>query len=197
MKKRNKRKPKIADKKLRGEWAEMHFMVRATDHDLPVSRPWGASRSYDFVVGWPGHFKAVQVKSTTFEVEEGYVCSVSGNQPYPPGSFDFLAAYVIYDDAWYIIPADEVQGLTKITLFPQSGRSKFEKYREAWHLLGDRSKDEGKGIDIQGCAEEFSAETEQSMMPQADTKIPRFARDDNSLGDALGRFVKRLFLDGV
>jgi hypothetical protein len=159
MKKRNKRKLKIPDKKLRGEWAEMHFMVRATDHDLPVSRPWGDSRSYDFVVGWPGHFKAVQVKSTTFEVEEGYVCSVSGHQPYPPGSFDFLAAYVIFEDAWYIIPAEKVEGLTKLTLFPQSGRSKYEKYREAWHLLRrDADAEPGHVDEIQGCAEEFPTE---------------------------------------
>ena len=112
MKKRKKRKPKIADKKQRGEWAEMHFMVRATDHDLPVSKPWGDSRSFDFVVGWPGRFVAVQVKSTTLEVENGgYACSVcTSGKPYAPGSFDFLAAYVIYDDAWYIIPAKEFLG---------------------------------------------------------------------------------------
>jgi len=80
------RKHKITDKKLRGEWAEMHFMVRATDHDLPVSKLWGDSRSYDFVVGWPGHFVAVQVKSTIFELEEGgYTCGVCGpgRKPYP------------------------------------------------------------------------------------------------------------------
>ncbi len=109
------RKHKITDKKLRGEWAEMHFMVRATDHDLPVSKLWGDSRSYDFVVGWPGHFVAVQVKSTIFELEEGgYTCGVcgAGRKPYPPGSFDFLAAYVIWDDAWYIIPAEMIEDET-------------------------------------------------------------------------------------
>jgi PD-(D/E)XK endonuclease len=78
-----KRKPKISDKKLRGEWAEMVFMTRATELGLPVSKPWGESRSYDFVVGRPGYFVAVQVKSTTFELDEGYICSVAGNKPYP------------------------------------------------------------------------------------------------------------------
>ena len=121
-----KRKPKIFDKKLRGEWAEMHFMLRATDHDLPVSKPWGDSRSYDFVVGRPGYFVAVQVKSTTFELEEGYVCTVCSNKPYPPGSYDFLAAYVIYDDAWYIIPEERVRGLAKVTLYPESSKSKYQ-----------------------------------------------------------------------
>jgi hypothetical protein len=156
-----KRKPKISDRKLRGEWAEMHFMVRATEHGLQVSKPWGDSRSYDFVVGRPGYFVAVQVKSTTFELEDGYVCNVcGGNKPYPPGSFDFLAAYVVYDDAWYIIPEETVQGLAKVTLYPQSARSKYRKYREAWHLL-DPGVGAVKGnIDsIQGCAEEFSCDS--------------------------------------
>jgi len=156
-----KRKPKIADKKLRGEWAEMHFMVRATDHDLPVSKPWGDSRSYDFVVGRPGRFVAVQVKSTTLEVEDGgYACTVcgGGGKPYPPGSFDFLAAYVIYDDAWYIIPAEKILGFARVTVYPQSAKSKYAMYREAWHLLGADSGPVPGHIDIQACAEEFSSD---------------------------------------
>src|SRR5580692_3122114 len=52
-----KRKPKISDKKLRGEWAEMVFMTRATELGLPVSKPRGEMRSYDFVIGRPGHFR--------------------------------------------------------------------------------------------------------------------------------------------
>jgi hypothetical protein len=156
-----KRKPRISDKKLRGEWAEMHFMVRATDHDLPVSKPWGDSRSYDLVVGWPGHFLAVQVKSTTLEVEAGgYACCVTkGRRPYPPGSFDFLAAYVIYDDAWYIIPAEKIQDLARITVYPQSAKSKYAKYREAWHLLrADTDAVKGQIDSIQGCTEEVSSD---------------------------------------
>jgi PD-(D/E)XK endonuclease len=163
MKKRKKRKPRIADKKQRGEWAEMHFMVRATDHDLPISKPWGDSRSFDFVVGWPGRFVAVQVKSTTLEVENGgYACCVcTSGKPYAPGSFDFLAAYVIYDDAWYIIPAKEFLGQAWVVVYPQSAKSKYAKYREAWHLL---APDPAPGyIDsIKACAEEFPAESDQA-----------------------------------
>jgi hypothetical protein len=153
-----KRKPKIIGKKLRGEWAEMVFMTRATELGLPVSKPWGESRSYDFVVGRPGYFVAVQVKSTTFELDEGYICTVSGSKPYPPGSYDFLAAYVVYDDAWYIIPEAKVRGLSKVTLYPESARSKYQKYREAWNLLDpDAGVTRGHIDSIQGCAEEVSS----------------------------------------
>src|SRR5260370_35359774 len=63
-----RRKPGIIkDPKSRGEWGESVFMVRAGEQGLAVSKPWGDSRSYDFVVGRPGRFVSVQVKSTTVE----------------------------------------------------------------------------------------------------------------------------------
>jgi len=154
-----KRKPKITNKKLRGEWAEMVFMTRATELGLPVSKPWGESRSYDFVVGRPGHFVAVQVKSTVFELEQGWVCKVrSGNKPYPRGSFDFLAAYIVFEDAWYIIPEEDVQGMENVSLHTETNRANYEKYREAWQLLDADSDSAEGGIDIQACAEEFSSD---------------------------------------
>jgi len=105
-----KQQPKITDKKLRGEWAEMRFMVCATEHGLQVSKPWGEMRSYDFIVGRPQNFVSVQVKSTTAKSRSGYVCTVrGGHTSYPAGSFDFLAAYVVFEDAWYIIPLEKIQ----------------------------------------------------------------------------------------
>src|SRR5215475_12505301 len=98
----------IKDKKRRGEWAEMIFMTRAAERGIPVCKPWGDTMSFDFVVGRPRHFVAVQVKCTLFEIAEGlgkgWLCTVSKTgHPYQKGSFDFLAAYVIMEDAWYII----------------------------------------------------------------------------------------------
>jgi hypothetical protein len=52
-------------------------------------------------------------------------------------------------------------------------------------------------LDIEGCAEECPAEPAQPMPPQAYTKIPRFARDDNSFGNSFGGFVRRIFLHNV
>ncbi len=155
-----KREPKISNDKLRGEWAEMCFMVRATEHGLQVSKPWGESRSYDFVVGHPRHFVCVQVKSTIAELGTGYVCNVRGgqNKPYPPGSFDFLAAYVVHENTWYIIPEERTWGKDCVALYPKSPKAKYERYREAWHLLGAGADPVPGRIDsIQGCAEEASA----------------------------------------
>lgn len=79
-KNRKKQKTTITNKKLRGEWAETVFMTRAIELGLPISKPWGEMRSFDFVVGRTRHFVSVQVKSTILESEFGnaYVCTVRG-----------------------------------------------------------------------------------------------------------------------
>jgi PD-(D/E)XK nuclease superfamily protein len=148
MKKRRKTKI-IQDKKKRGEWAESVFLVRAGEEGLTASKPWGDSWSYDCVVGRPGKFVAVQVKCTIAKLEsgKGYICSVcSSHKAYPAGSFDFVAAYVILEDAWYIIPEKEIRGLKSISLCTVGAEAKYEQYREAWSLLRKASKigeDEG------------------------------------------------------
>jgi hypothetical protein len=155
-----KRKQIISDKKLRGEWAELCFMVRAAEHGLQISKPWGEMRSYDFVLGRPGYFVAVQVKSTIFELGNGYECSVrGGHTSYPPGSFDFLAAYAALEDAWYIIPEAAIDCKTSITLYPNKNPdyAKFEQYKEAWHLLKQEQGKTKKANRIQACAEEIVA----------------------------------------
>jgi hypothetical protein len=131
-----KQKKIIKDKKLRGEWAEMQFMARAAEHGLPVSKPWGEMTRFDFVVGTPRHFASVQVKSTAFKVDTGYNCTVRGSHTaYRPGAFDFLAALVVPEDIWYIIPAAAIRGKDSINFYPGSTTSKYELYREAWDLL--------------------------------------------------------------
>lgn len=132
-----KRKTKIIkDPKARGEWVESVFVARASEQGLPVSKPWGDSKSFDFVVGSPGRFVSVQVKSTTVEMGGGYMCTVKqNNQRYARGAFDFLAAYVVQEDVWYIVPAAKFAGRATLILCSDSGEAKYEEYREAWELL--------------------------------------------------------------
>jgi hypothetical protein len=61
-------------------------------------------------------------------------------EPTPPGSFDFLAAYVVPEDAWYIIPAAVIHGKECIALYPNSPTAKYEQYREAWALLREAAE---------------------------------------------------------
>ena len=175
-----KRKPGIIrDKKLRGEWAESVFMARAGEHGLAVSKPWGDSRSFDCVVGRPGKFVAVQVKCTVAKLEsgKGYICSVcSSHKAYRAGAFDFVAAYVVLEDLWYIIPAKLIRGKKSICLCTEGAEAKYEEYREAWHLLRQASE---LGEEIAGAEEPVVAEP------------PRFPRNGLERVDAAMNFCRR------
>jgi hypothetical protein len=101
-----------------------------------VAKPYGESSAYDFVVDVNGRLWRVQVKSVAAERDGTYrIGSGSGHsskRPYTRKDIDVLAAYVIPEDAWYLIPV-EFCGVKSIHLCPQrSSRRKFERFREAW-----------------------------------------------------------------
>jgi hypothetical protein len=92
------------------------------------------------VVGTAGKFVAVQVKCTIAKQPKakGYICNLkTNNKKYPEGSFDFVAAYAILEDTWYIVPEKAIRGMSAITLC--STMPKYERYREAWDLLREAS----------------------------------------------------------
>jgi PD-(D/E)XK nuclease superfamily protein len=164
-----KRKTRIIkEPKARGEWVESVFVARASEQGLAVSKPWGESRSFDFVVGRPGHFVGVQVKSTGFESGGGYSCAIKkNNQPYSRGSFDFAAVYVIPEDVWYLIPVNKLAGRETVTVCSDSTTCMYEAYREAWHLLREASQS-GEGEQSEEAetgAEEAPSEEAGSIHP--------------------------------
>lgn len=182
-----RRKPKIIkDKKKRGEWAESVFLARASEEGLAASKPWGDSRSFDCVVGRPGKFVAVQVKCTIAKLEkgEGYICSTcSSHKPYKKGSFDYLAAYVIPEDVWYIIPAGLVFGLKSISLCTVGAEAKYEEYREAWSLLRKASEIAGpeSGVEQPAAAEPVLPTTGLGRMEVAANYFRRYMERSNVL----------------
>lgn len=129
--------------KERGEWAELRFMARAAEEGLVVTKPWGESSRYDFAVERSGRFLRVQVKSTLCRKNNSYPLNLHGAKaPYSIGDFDFVAAYVIPLDLWYIIPAEAaITGREKLYVTPGSPKTRYEQYREAWHLLFGKSND--------------------------------------------------------
>jgi PD-(D/E)XK endonuclease len=139
-------------------------MARAAEHGLRVSKPWGETARYDFAVEYDGHFVRVQVKSTMFKDRGGYSCSVRGCRgPYEGDPFDFVAAYLIPEDLWYIIPAEKLQGQGSVALYPQLKHSKYEQYKEAWQLLRSRRENIDR---IDGCAD--TALQDQFLVSEAE-----------------------------
>lgn len=131
---------KIKHPKLRGEWAELRFMAAAAEHGLHVTKPWGETLEYDFIVEREAKFVRVQVKSTGFKDRGGYSCSVRRCRgAYEGNPFDYLAVYLVPEDLWYIIPEGVVHGKKSLSIYPQLKKSKYGAYREAWELLGEDS----------------------------------------------------------
>jgi hypothetical protein len=127
----------IPHPKLRGEWAELRFQLRAAEHGLILAKPCGDNAPYDFAVDHQGHFLRVQVKCTLQRREEhSYRCVIDHNgTPYTPHEIDFFAAYVIPPDVFYILPLAATNNQPDILLTPRRQNSKYAQYKEAWHLL--------------------------------------------------------------
>jgi PD-(D/E)XK endonuclease len=92
----------------------------------------------------------VQVKSTY--VTRGHVYSVTcGNGPdskkksYTSEEIDFLVAYIVAEDTWYVVPIAAFEPLRQLRLYPSGCRKKnsgrYEKYREAWDLMKETPDD--------------------------------------------------------
>jgi len=144
----------IKNCKKRGEWVELVFAVRAMELGLRLARPWGESSGYDFTVDQGTRIVRVQVKSTIFkESAEGYSCTLKDSKgPYKKNTFDFVAAYVIPEDVWFILPEKVVRGMWSVGLYPKLETAKYREYQEAWHLL--RGETPGFVDRIQACVGE-------------------------------------------
>ncbi|HXE92019.1 MAG TPA: group I intron-associated PD-(D/E)XK endonuclease [Terriglobales bacterium] len=141
--------------KLVGERAECAFLFQALSRGLAVSQPFGDSCAYDAIVDrGPNRRRKrlvrVQVRSTNVPNSRCFRigCRLQGDtRSFTPDDIDFLAAWVVPYDAWYIIPAHTLP-TNEVKLFPHvpKSSSRTERYREAWHLLGAKRESQGKGI---------------------------------------------------
>jgi len=121
--------------KERGEWVELQFMAAAAQRTFAVSKPWGDVRAYDVGIEHGQNFLRVQVKSTTLRSGAGYRCMFLPNHQkkcdYSLKQIDVFAAYVIPEDAWYLIPAVLLLGKRRRTmaalcpLVPQAKKSQL------------------------------------------------------------------------
>jgi len=137
--------PKL-DAKLRGELVEIMFMLQASLRGLIVAKPYGDSRRYDFITdtGTGRRIWRVQVKSTAHRSGRGYVVNATSRRHsravYNASQIDFLIAYAIPRNVWYVVPVSALKSTT-FRVYPDGCRRRapwapFEQYRQAWHLLG-------------------------------------------------------------
>ena len=154
--------------KERGEWVELVFMARAVRLGFKITKPWGDSSPYDVGVESGERTLRVQVKSTDCRVGSGYLCGFKPNhnsEPYTTKKIDFFAAYVIPEDAWYVLPAKVVLAVKSFNLslcpverrkYAKYGRYRYEGYREAWGLLLPAVCEDGAAELVAKCAQDVA-----------------------------------------
>lgn len=137
--------------KHKGSIAELQFMLDAARRGFGVAKPFGDNERYDVVLDAARRLWRVQVKGGGAEHHNGFAVrtcwrTTGKHMPYTPEQIDFLAAVVEGRRLrgrriWYVIPVRALGGRLHINLYPFGSRKgseeRFEKYREAWKLLGE------------------------------------------------------------
>ena len=126
-----------------GELAEAAFLHKALRLGFRVTKPWGDSERYDFVLNSGTRLWRVQIKCTAVERAGGYhiqpIHFVYGKSKvvYTGEEIDVLAAHVVPLDVWYVVPVGALAAGMSLRLYPNDGckAARFEKYREGWDLF--------------------------------------------------------------
>jgi hypothetical protein len=118
-------------------------LLKAESLGLHVSFPWGDSERYDFILDTGSRLWRIQLKSTESLCARGYniqpIYSIygQGKVAYTAADIDVIVAHIIPKDTWYILPVEAIAPLKSLRFYPdiKCRRARWEKYREAWHLL--------------------------------------------------------------
>ncbi len=126
--------------KVRGELAEIKFLLAAASRGFTVAKPWGDSLPFDFLVGNNGRYLRVQVKSTRRRLGRSrynvHCNRPSGNRPYTSRQIDVLVAYVVPEDKWFVIPVREIGNIVQFSVSCRPGsRGRLDRFLDAWHIL--------------------------------------------------------------
>jgi PD-(D/E)XK endonuclease len=171
----NKEQPR--DTKRTGEVSEAAFLHKAVGLGLRVTKPWGDSERYDFVVDAGGRMWRVQIKCTAAERPSGgyrihttHSAFGMSRIPYTAADIDVLAAHIIPLDLWYVVPVQDLDGRSAFELHFDgfSKLASLQKYHEAWGLF----RGEAAGV----ASEDQSAEVTEELDPVHDSIALAFAR---------------------
>ena len=128
-----------------GELAEAAFVVKAASLGFAVSKPWGDSERYDFILDAGHRTWRVQIKCTESISNGGYQVQSTYTDRKQKGHYtaddiDVLVAYILPLDLWYVVPAHALPASASLRFYPQGNctRPRFEQYREAWDLFHHR-----------------------------------------------------------
>jgi PD-(D/E)XK endonuclease len=136
-----------------GELSEAAFLLKAETLGFHVSRPWGDSERYDFILDAGPRLWRVQLKCTEvlrargYDIQPIYAIYGQGKVVYSAADIDALVVHIIPMDAWYVIPVEDFFPSKSLRFYPDVAckRARWEKYREAWDLLRSREPRQDAG----------------------------------------------------
>ncbi len=123
----------LTTRKALGEAAEAAFLAKVTSLGFGVSKTWGDSERYDFILDSGQKLWRIQVKSCRHFRSYYKVTTRGATQPYTAEQIDFIAIYIVPENLWYVIPISLAASRDRLYVSPNRAlHSKYEKYREAW-----------------------------------------------------------------
>jgi len=142
------RPPVHRNPKRTGELSEAAFVLKATLMGFLVAKPWGDSELYDFILDNGDRMWRVQLKCTEvvrargYDVQSTHFVPGKGKTAYTAQEIDLLVAHIVPADAWYILPIEACGRSKSFRFYPDipCKNARWEKYREAWHLLAPRPR---------------------------------------------------------
>jgi len=126
-----------------GELSELDFLRKAMGMGMIVSKPWGDSYRYDFIVDTNGRLFRAQVRSTENRFgHRGYAVHASvyvGRKivGLTAKDIDVIVAYIVSRDIWYVVPVKAFVPRKNLWFYPDGSKkgAMFEKFREAWWVM--------------------------------------------------------------
>jgi hypothetical protein len=130
----------MENNKQQGELAELQFYLKSHEYGFIVSKPFGDSAKYDFIVDCNGRLSRVQVKSTVqspyrhtgYQITAGYG---KDKKCYSKKDIDYLCAYIVPSDLWYVLPIKVLGDKRSLSIYPDKEEHPINAYRESWQLF--------------------------------------------------------------
>jgi len=122
-----------------GKIAERKFELLCLERDIPCFIPTIDNCGVDYVIQSKSRLLRIQVKSTYGKSPNRNAYKINtamgnDNRKYEKGMYDVLVVYIFDISTYYIIPSSVIDAKC-IRLNPDSIKGKYNKYKEAWHLI--------------------------------------------------------------
>jgi hypothetical protein len=124
---------RLTTSKALGEAAEAAFLAKATSLGFGVTKTWGDSERYHFILDAGENLWRIQVESSRRFDGSRYIAKLKGAAAYTAEEIDFIVAYIVPENLWYVIPISLAASRGQLYVSPNGTRHfRHEKYREAW-----------------------------------------------------------------